>query len=270
MTAGFPTDDPWGDRQQGLPLADFDALIAGGGVRCCWAPGTRFEYSNLGYALLGRIIATVTGQRVRGRDPGDAARPARPRPHRIRSERVQRGRPGPRLPAGRQRLAGADARSVRRIRLDGRRLQLRPRPGPLGRRASRTPSRRARATGGRHPLARSARREMQLAHVDIPVGGGTARDPLHRPGLHQLRLRPVRRGRPGVRAASCSTAAAIRATAVTCAGIWRPASARSCWRTAPTRPRARWPASCWPRPRSQSRPGGGLPDARPGPGRRGH
>ena len=23
MTAGFPTDDPWGDRQQGLPLAEF-------------------------------------------------------------------------------------------------------------------------------------------------------------------------------------------------------------------------------------------------------
>ena len=27
MTAGFPTDDPWGDRQQGLPLAEFDALL---------------------------------------------------------------------------------------------------------------------------------------------------------------------------------------------------------------------------------------------------
>lgn len=60
MTAGFPTDDPWGDRQQGLPLADFDALLARG-VSRCWAPGTRFEYSNLGYAILGRIIAAVSG-----------------------------------------------------------------------------------------------------------------------------------------------------------------------------------------------------------------
>ena len=28
MTAGFPTDDPWGDRQQGLPLDEFGAFLA--------------------------------------------------------------------------------------------------------------------------------------------------------------------------------------------------------------------------------------------------
>ncbi|MEP7024299.1 MAG: serine hydrolase domain-containing protein [Actinomycetota bacterium] len=60
MTAGFPTDDPWGDRQQGLPLADFDAALAAG-MRFAWAPATRFEYSNLSYAILGRIITAVTG-----------------------------------------------------------------------------------------------------------------------------------------------------------------------------------------------------------------
>jgi CubicO group peptidase (beta-lactamase class C family) len=58
MTAGFPTDDPWGDRQQGLPLDEFGALLAGG-MRFNWAPGTRFEYSNLGYAILGRIVAAA-------------------------------------------------------------------------------------------------------------------------------------------------------------------------------------------------------------------
>jgi CubicO group peptidase (beta-lactamase class C family) len=62
MTAGFPTDDPWGDRQQGLDPAVFAGLLAGGGVRCAWAPGTRFEYSNLGYAVLGKVIESVTGQ----------------------------------------------------------------------------------------------------------------------------------------------------------------------------------------------------------------
>jgi CubicO group peptidase (beta-lactamase class C family) len=60
MTAGFPTDDPWGDRQQGLPLEEFASFLSGG-VRFNWAPGTRFEYSNLGYAILGRVITAVTG-----------------------------------------------------------------------------------------------------------------------------------------------------------------------------------------------------------------
>jgi CubicO group peptidase (beta-lactamase class C family) len=60
MTAGFPTDDPWGDRQQGLPLDDFRALLAHG-VGLNWAPGTRFEYSNLGYAVLGLTVTAASG-----------------------------------------------------------------------------------------------------------------------------------------------------------------------------------------------------------------
>ena len=60
MTAGFPTDDPWGDRQQGLPITAFDQLLAAG-VSFNWAPGTRFEYSNLGYAILGRVVTMASG-----------------------------------------------------------------------------------------------------------------------------------------------------------------------------------------------------------------
>ena len=30
MSAGLPTDDPWGDRQQALPLDAFDALLRRG------------------------------------------------------------------------------------------------------------------------------------------------------------------------------------------------------------------------------------------------
>ena len=60
MTAGLPTDDPWGDRQESLPLAAFDELVAAG-LSFCRPAGIEFEYSNLGYALLGRVISQVTG-----------------------------------------------------------------------------------------------------------------------------------------------------------------------------------------------------------------
>ena len=60
MTAGLPTDDPWGDRQQGLPADEFSRFLAGG-IRFAWAPGTRFEYANLGYAILGRVISGASG-----------------------------------------------------------------------------------------------------------------------------------------------------------------------------------------------------------------
>lgn len=64
MNAGFPTDDPWGDRQEPLPLNEFDALVADG-LSFCRPPGTGFEYSNLSYALLGRVISAVTGRDYR-------------------------------------------------------------------------------------------------------------------------------------------------------------------------------------------------------------
>ena len=64
MTAGFPTDDPWGDRQQGLDLGDFSAILRGG-LSFAWAPGTRFEYSNTGYGILGRLITNVAGLEYR-------------------------------------------------------------------------------------------------------------------------------------------------------------------------------------------------------------
>jgi CubicO group peptidase (beta-lactamase class C family) len=60
MNAGFPTDDPWGDRQESLEIESFDDLVSQG-LSFTRAPRMGFEYSNLGYALLGRIITVTSG-----------------------------------------------------------------------------------------------------------------------------------------------------------------------------------------------------------------
>ena len=57
---GFVTDDPWGDRQQVLPQDAFTKMIASG-VPFSRAPQSQHEYSNFGYALLGRIVANASG-----------------------------------------------------------------------------------------------------------------------------------------------------------------------------------------------------------------
>jgi CubicO group peptidase (beta-lactamase class C family) len=60
--AGFPEDNPWGDRQ----LADNDKDLLefiGKQISFSNPPGIAYEYSNLGFALLGKIITTVSGMR---------------------------------------------------------------------------------------------------------------------------------------------------------------------------------------------------------------
>ncbi|MBC2838304.1 serine hydrolase [Robiginitalea sp. SC105] len=61
MTAGFPEDNPWGDRQLDEPVEMLTGLMEAG-VSFSNPPSFEFEYSNTGYALLGHIISQVSGQ----------------------------------------------------------------------------------------------------------------------------------------------------------------------------------------------------------------
>lgn len=60
-TAGFPEDNPWGDRQLGRSDAWLDSLYATGPAFSN-VPGLGYEYSNLGYSSLGLIIKKVSGK----------------------------------------------------------------------------------------------------------------------------------------------------------------------------------------------------------------
>jgi len=59
-SAGFPEDNPWGDQQLSISEAQFDRLLEQG-IAMSNAPGVAYEYSNYGFALLGRIVSVVSG-----------------------------------------------------------------------------------------------------------------------------------------------------------------------------------------------------------------
>lgn len=58
--SGLVTDNPWGDRQQDMPEDVFTEVLKQG-VPFSRAPQMEYEYSNFGYALLGRIITNISG-----------------------------------------------------------------------------------------------------------------------------------------------------------------------------------------------------------------
>lgn len=61
MTAGFPEDNPWGDRQLDESDQMLIDLIAEG-ISFSNPSSYQYEYSNTGYALLGIIISRVSGK----------------------------------------------------------------------------------------------------------------------------------------------------------------------------------------------------------------
>ncbi len=59
-SAGFPEDNPWGDQQLAATDAEMSAMIRRG-IPFSTSPGTNYEYSNFGFAILGRTVANVSG-----------------------------------------------------------------------------------------------------------------------------------------------------------------------------------------------------------------
>jgi len=71
---GFPEDNPWGDRQLARTDAELSAMLRAG-IPFSTAPGTAYEYSNYGFAILGRIVSNVSGQRYEDYVAANVLRP---------------------------------------------------------------------------------------------------------------------------------------------------------------------------------------------------
>ena len=57
---GFPEDNPWGDQQLSATDEMLDEWLEKG-IPFSTPPGTRYEYSNYAFGLLGRIVARASG-----------------------------------------------------------------------------------------------------------------------------------------------------------------------------------------------------------------
>jgi CubicO group peptidase (beta-lactamase class C family) len=56
---GFPEDNPWGDQQLAASEEEFSAMLRRG-IPFSNAPGLAYEYSNYGFAILGRVVQNVS------------------------------------------------------------------------------------------------------------------------------------------------------------------------------------------------------------------
>lgn len=63
MTSGLPSDDPWADRHLDLTDDEFDRIISDVPL-FAHSTGNVYEYSNFGFAVLGRVVQRATGQRM--------------------------------------------------------------------------------------------------------------------------------------------------------------------------------------------------------------
>jgi CubicO group peptidase (beta-lactamase class C family) len=59
-SGGFPEDNPWGDQQLARSEEELTAFLREG-IPFSNPPGTAYEYSNYGFAILGRVVTRVSG-----------------------------------------------------------------------------------------------------------------------------------------------------------------------------------------------------------------
>lgn len=71
---GFPEDNPWGDQQLGDTDEQLTQMMKGG-IPFSNAPGVAYEYSNYGFAILGRIVSRASGMPYRDYVAGNVLRP---------------------------------------------------------------------------------------------------------------------------------------------------------------------------------------------------
>ena len=58
---GFPEDNPWGDQQLKVSDAQMAKMMLSG-IPFSTTPGVAYEYSNYGFAILGRIVTKASGR----------------------------------------------------------------------------------------------------------------------------------------------------------------------------------------------------------------
>ena len=61
---GFPEDNPWGDQQLAVTDEEMSRMMRAG-IPFSNAPGVAYEYSNYGFAILGRIVTKASGMPYR-------------------------------------------------------------------------------------------------------------------------------------------------------------------------------------------------------------
>jgi CubicO group peptidase (beta-lactamase class C family) len=111
MSSGLATDDAWADRHLDISIDDLDAALRVGTLFAA-APGTVWEYSNLGFGLLGRVVKRATGRRVQD----------------LVSERLL----GPEHPRGPQQLIRTTQQGAQRLECPTNRPPPPPPPPPPG------------------------------------------------------------------------------------------------------------------------------------------